>query len=164
MSIGGFKKFANPPIVVDFIEIPGTPFSGLKMRPKPSIFSVGKNDQKKISLPRVSNFFRGFPFLNPKNGLKKSIFSVPLGIIGKSVRKTWGKWLYRTRIYGVDTFLLKKKTQKIGVARWAKSRVNRGIQKIFESPHCRGFYRNSWYPIFGPKNEAETIDFLGWEK
>ena len=70
MSIGGFKKFANPHIVVDFIEIPATPFSDLKMRPKPSIFSVGKNEQKNVSLPRVSNFFRWFPFLDPKNDPK----------------------------------------------------------------------------------------------
>ena len=104
MSIGGFKKFSNPAIVVDFIEIPGTPFSGLKMRPKPSIFSVGKNDQKKVPLPRVSNFFRGFPFLDPKNEPKKGSFSGTFWIIGKSVRKTWGKWLYRTRITVLTRF------------------------------------------------------------
>ena len=74
MSIGGFKSFANPPIIVDFNEIPGTPFSGLKMRPKPSIFSVGKNEQKNVSLPRVSNFFREFPFLDSKNEPKKDLF------------------------------------------------------------------------------------------
>ena len=74
MSMGGFKSFANPPIVVDFNEISGIPFSGLKMRPKTSIFSVGKNEQKNVPLTRVSIFLEGFPFLDPKNESKKDLF------------------------------------------------------------------------------------------
>ena len=119
---------------------------------------------KKMSLFLVFQIFSGGSlFWIRKMSRKRVPFQVPFGSSEKMYEKRGnnGSIVCESRCCHV---FLKKKAQKIGVAKWAKSRVNGEIQKFCESHYCRGFSRNFWYSIFGPKNEAETIDFLGWEK